>query len=93
MIVVGGGIRASNTVDKLKEFLNKTKIPVMSGPHSAVDTINTDYEYYAGRFGLLGQYTSNHIIQESDLIICLGSRLNPKMIGYDAKKFAPKAKK
>jgi len=93
MVVVGGGIRASNTVDKLKEFLNKTKIPVMSGPHSAVDTINTDYEYYAGRFGLLGQYTSNHIIQESDLIICLGSRLNPKMIGYDAKKFAPKAKK
>ncbi len=44
-------------------------------------------------FGLLGQYTSNHIIQESDLIISLGSRLNPKMIGYDSSKFAPNATK
>lgn len=93
VIVIGGGIRASNTQQQLKSFLKKTNIPVMSGPHSAVDIINDDYEYYAGRFGLLGQKTSNYIIQESDLIISLGSRLNPKMIGYDSKKFAPLAKK
>jgi len=93
VVVVGGGIRASNTVNKLQEFLNKTNLPVMTGPHSGVDVVNTDYGYYAGRFGLLGQYTSNHLIQDSDLIICLGSRLNPKMTGYDASKFAPNAKK
>jgi acetolactate synthase-1/2/3 large subunit len=93
IIVVGGGIRASNTVDKLKKFLDITKIPVMSGPHSAVDVINTDYEFYMGRFGVLGQRTSNQIIQESDLVISLGSRLNPKMTGYDQKQFAPNAKK
>lgn len=93
MIVIGGGIRSSNTVKQLKDFLNNSNIPVMSGPHSAVDVINNDYKYYAGRFGLLGQKTSNHLIQESDLIISLGSRLNPKMIGYDSKKFAPLANK
>jgi acetolactate synthase-1/2/3 large subunit len=65
----------------------------MTGPHSAVDAVNTDYAFYAGRFGLLGQYTSNHIIQKADLIISLGSRLNPKMIGYDSTKFAPDATK
>lgn len=93
IIVVGGGIRASNTLEKLKKFLKATNIPVMSGPHSAVDVINSDYQYYAGRFGLLGQYTSNHIIQDSDLVISLGSRLNPKMIGYNSSKFAPNATK
>jgi acetolactate synthase-1/2/3 large subunit len=93
VVVVGGGVRASNTVGELMEFLNRTNIPVLTGPHSAVDVVNDTYEYYAGRFGLLGQYTSNQIIQESDLVISLGSRLNPKMIGYDSMKFAPQATK
>ena len=93
VIVIGNGIRVSNTVKQLISFLNKTGIPVLTGPHSAVDVVNSDYEFYAGRFGLLGQYTSNHIIQESDLVISLGSRLNPKMIGYDSSKFAPNATK
>jgi acetolactate synthase-1/2/3 large subunit len=93
VIVIGGGIKSSDTQKELKAFLEQTNIPVMSGPHSAVDIINNDYEYYAGRFGLLVQTTSNHIIQESDLIISLGSRLNPKMIGYNSDRFAPLAKK
>ena len=93
VVVIGNGIRVSNTVDLLKKFLHKTSLPVMTGPHSAVDAINSDYQYYAGRFGLLGQYTSNHIIQNSDFILSLGSRLNPKMIGYDSNKFAPDATK
>lgn len=93
VIVVGGGIKASNTANELIKLLNRTNIPVLTGPHSAVDVVNGSYEYYAGRFGLLGQYTSNHIIQESDLVISLGSRLNPKMIGYDSMKFAPQAVK
>jgi len=93
VIVVGNGIRVSNTVKELHDMLNKTGIPIMTGPHSAVDAVNSDYKFYAGRFGLLGQYTSNHIIQDSDLVISLGSRLNPKMIGYNSNKFAPNATK
>lgn len=93
VIVAGGGIRSSLTLNKFRQFINELEIPVMTGPHSAVDVVNSDYKYYAGRFGLLGQYTSNHLIQESDLIISLGSRLNPKMVGYDQTKFAPNAKK
>lgn len=93
VIVVGNGIRVSGVTNQLISFLNKTGIPILTGPHSAVDVVNSDYEFYAGRFGLLGQYTSNHIIQESDLVISLGSRLNPKMIGYDSSKFAPHATK
>ena len=93
IVVIGNGIRSSQSVDKLMSFLIKTGIPVMSGPHSAVDVVNADYQFYAGRFGILGQYSSNHIIQESDLVISLGSRLNPKMTGYDSLKFAINATK
>jgi acetolactate synthase-1/2/3 large subunit len=93
VVIIGNGIKSSGTVNKLKEFIEKYQLPVVSGPHSAVDVINNDYEYYAGKVGILGQKTSNQIIQESDLVISLGSRLNPKVIGYDTDKFAPKANK
>ena len=93
VVIIGNGIKSSGTVNKLKEFIEKYQLPVVSGPHSAVDVINNDYEHYAGKVGILGQKTSNQIIQESDLVISLGSRLNPKVIGYDTDKFAPKANK
>lgn len=93
VIVIGNGIKSSNTKQYLFDFLWRINVPIMSGPHSAVDIITSEFPNYAGRFGLLGQVTSNKIIQESDLVISLGSRLNPKMIGYDNKKFAPNATK
>ena len=91
IIVIGNGIKSSNTKPQLLDFIKRVNIPVMSGPHSAVDIVNTDNLLYAGRFGLLGQRYSNKLIQESDLVISLGSRLNPKMIGYNSKAFAPAA--
>jgi acetolactate synthase-1/2/3 large subunit len=93
IIVAGNGIRSSNTTKEFYRFVHQLNIPVITGPHSSVDIINNDYPLYAGRFGLLGQRSSNYIIQDSDLVISLGSRLNPKMIGYDSSRFAPNAKK
>jgi acetolactate synthase I/II/III large subunit len=93
VIVVGSGIRRSNAVGKLRNFLENNKLPVMTGPHSGIDIVNDDYENYLGRFGVLGQVTSNKLIQEADLILCIGSRLNVKMTGYDHKAFAPNAYK
>jgi acetolactate synthase I/II/III large subunit len=93
IVVIGNGIKASGTIFELQQFLKKTKFPIMSGPHSAIDIINNDYQHYLGIFGLLGHQSSNGIIQRSDLVISLGSRLNPKMIGYNSKKFAPNATK
>lgn len=93
LIVAGNGIRLSGGVDKFREFLSKYNIPAITTCHSAVDTINDDYKYYCGRFGILGQRSSNKIIQESDLLICIGSRLPLKTTGYNVDKFAPNAKK
>ena len=93
LIVVGNGIRLSKTVDDLNYFLIKNKIPIVTGPHSGVDAADNIYEYYAGRIGILGQLTSNEILQESDLLICLGTRLPVKMTGYDLKQFSPSSKK
>lgn len=93
LLIVGNGIRLSNTFDSLHQFLNKTGIPIVTGPHSGVDCVDNTYDYYAGRIGILGQQTSNKLVQEADLLLCLGTRLPVKMTGYNIKEFSPKSKK
>lgn len=88
VVVVGSGIRRSKAVHRLRNFLSVNNIPVMTGPHSGVDIVNDDYKHYMGRFGVLGQPSSNEIIQKSDLLISIGSRLNIKMTGYKYDSFA-----
>jgi thiamine pyrophosphate-dependent acetolactate synthase large subunit-like protein len=93
LVVVGNGIRLSNTYDKVNKFLTKTGIPVVTGPHSGVDAVDNTLPNYCGRIGILGQLTSNTIVQEADLIIGLGTRLPVKMTGYNIAEFSPKSKK
>ena len=93
LVIVGNGIRLSNTYDELNEFLKKTKIPVVTGPHSGVDAVDNTLPNYCGRIGILGQLTSNKIVQEADLLIGLGTRLPVKMTGYNVAEFSPNSKK
>jgi acetolactate synthase-1/2/3 large subunit len=93
LFVVGNGIRLSKSYELFNNLLKQSNIPALTGVHSGVDCIDNTYEYYAGRIGVLGQITSNTIVQEADLLIILGSRLNIKTTGYNIPGFAPNAKK
>ena len=93
LIIVGNGIRLANSYNELNEWLINSNIPIVTGPHSGVDVVDNSYEYYAGRIGVLGQITSNQIVQEADLLIIIGSRCPVKMTGYNIKEFSPKSKK
>jgi acetolactate synthase-1/2/3 large subunit len=93
LFIAGNGIRLSNSYELFNNLLRETNIPALTGVHSGIDCIDNTYEYYAGRVGILGQITSNKIIQETDLLIVIGSRLNVKMTGYNLPGFAPNAKK
>lgn len=93
LVVVGNGIRLSDTYAELNSFLHKSKIPVVTGPHSGVDAVDNTLPNYCGRIGILGQLTSNKIVQEADLLICLGTRLPVKMTGYNLNDFSKNSKK
>lgn len=93
LFIVGNGIRLSKSYKLFNDILKSTNIPALTSLHSGVDCVDNTYSYYAGRIGILGQLTSNTIVQESDLLIVLGSRLNVKSTGYNIPGFAPNAKK
>lgn len=93
LIVAGNGVRLSGCYERLNSFLETTGIPVVTGPHSGVDVVDNTLPNYCGRIGILGQMTSNCIVQEADLIVALGTRLPVKMTGYNIAEFSPLSKK
>lgn len=82
LIIAGRGIRASNSFDLFKQFVELTNIPV------ATSLLGLDCITYKNplRIGFLGSYGNrwtNIAIGESDLIIVLGSRLDIRQTGAD----------
>lgn len=90
VIIAGHGIRISGAKDKFKQLVDKLNIPVLL-TWSGIDLLPENNKYNFGRSGVQGQRSSNFIVQNSDLLIVLGSRLSLLQTGYDTKDFAPKA--
>ena len=92
VIIAGEGIRFAGVKDKLLRVLDMLKIPVVTA-WNAHDLIADDNPYYSGRPGTVGTRGGNFVMQESDLIISLGCRLNIRQISYNFKEWSPDAYK
>ena len=74
----------------MPKLLKKYPIPFLSW--SAVDLLPSNHRFNYGRPGVYGNRASNLILQSSDLIISIGTRLSIPMIGYVHDEFARNAK-
>jgi len=87
-VILGGhGVRLSGAKEEFTEFINKTKIPTTL-TWSGIDLLDNTNPNFYGRFGLYGQRCANFVIQNSDLVVVLGSRLALPQSGYDFSQFA-----
>src|SRR3989338_2059396 len=78
---------------KLGSSLKKeAKVPVVT-TRLGIDLIENDNPLFVGRPGLYPDRASNLAIQNADLIICVGVRLDTGIVGYDAKDWGRHAKK
>jgi acetolactate synthase-1/2/3 large subunit len=92
LLIIGNGLKISKSEDELKKFIQKYKIPFVLS-YGAADLAYINPDLYAGPFGVYASKHGNLAIQNSDLLIILGCRMNPTLMGSNPKKFAPKAKK
>ena len=92
LLLAGTGIRLGGAEDKLLKLLDKLQIPVVTA-WNANDTVAMDNPYFAGMPGTVGTRPGNFAIQNCDLLISLGCRLNIRMIGYNHYDFAKNAYK
>jgi acetolactate synthase-1/2/3 large subunit len=87
---IGSGIHNSNTINLFFELAEITGIPIVTAWNSN-DLIPDDHPQYVGRPGTIGNRTGNFVVQNSDLLIVLGSRLHILQVSYNWKSFAPRA--
>lgn len=86
----GNAIRISGGYNIFRELVEQLQIPVVTGWNS-IDLLPTDSPLYVGRAGTMGDRAGNFAVQNSDLIISLGSRLNIYQVGYNVKTWAREA--
>ena len=91
IILAGQGIRIAKAIDVLLKIVDKYDIPVIT-TYLGVDIIANDHPNYVGRIGIKGDRAGNLAIQNSDLLIIIGSSLPVAEIGYEYNQFARDAK-
>lgn len=84
VIIAGGGINYSGSVDIFRAFVAKYQIPVVS-TLLGLGTLPISHELQLGMAGMHGSYAANMALVEADYIINLGSRFDDRVVSNPAK--------
>lgn len=81
VINAGNGIRIAGAHEVFMRVVDALGIPVVTGADS-IDCIWDSHPLYTGKGGNVGDRAGNFAIQNSDLLLSLGSRLSFRQVGY-----------
>ncbi|MGV9045998.1 acetolactate synthase large subunit [Lactococcus lactis] len=84
VIIAGGAINYSGSVDIFRAFVEKYQIPVVS-TLLGLGTLPISHELQLGMAGMHGSYAANMALVEADYIINLGSRFDDRVVSNPAK--------
>jgi acetolactate synthase-1/2/3 large subunit len=89
VILAGTGVRAAHAVAEFDELIHQLGVPVTTAwTH---DLIASDDPLFCGRQGTIGDRAGNFTVQNADVLLILGSRLNIRQTSYNWQSFAPRA--
>lgn len=90
VIYAGGGIRLSGGYEVFRKVIKKLNVPVVTYWNS-IDLIETADPLYVGRGGNMGDRAGNFAVQNSDLVLAVGTRISIRQTGYSFKTWAREA--
>jgi len=92
IVVAGYGIHLANAQTDFVKFIEQHNLPVVF-TYLTIDLLPSNHPLYVGRLGTKGDRAGNFAIQNSDLVISLGSSLTVSVTGFRYETFAREAKK
>jgi acetolactate synthase-1/2/3 large subunit len=92
VLLVGNGIRGAGAVAELRQLVEKIQIPVLR-TWIGSDLLPDDHPRCFGKPGTVASRGANFTVQNSDLVIAIGTRLDFSITGFDRTQFARCAKK
>jgi acetolactate synthase-1/2/3 large subunit len=85
ILLIGGGV-SYMVAQNLQHQFSEARVPLMT-TYNGADRVDGYAENYLGRPNTWGQRSSNILIQESDLIIAIGTRLGLQQTGFNWQEF------
>jgi len=92
LILAGHGVRLAGAAGVFRELVEALGIPVVT-TWNALDLLPYDHPLLAGRPGVVALRAPNFAIQNCDLLLSIGSRLDNIITAYTPKGFARAARK
>jgi acetolactate synthase I/II/III large subunit len=92
VVLVGQGVRASRSHERFLRFTERIGAPIAVS-FNALDVVWDDHPLFVGRQGTIGDRAGNFAVQNADLLLVLGCRLNIRQISYAWEHFARAAYK
>lgn len=92
LLLAGNGIKLSGAEDALFALLQQVPIPVQT-TWKSIDLMGEEHPLYAGHPGIMGDRGANLILQEADLLLSIGSRLDTSLTAFNEANFAKCAKR
>ncbi len=92
IILVGNGTRLSGAEAEFQRMVRKLQIPVLT-TRLGVDLLPANSEWLVGMPGGIAPRGANFALQNSDLLLILGARLDMALIAYAPHRLARAAKK
>lgn len=87
VLFAGHGIRLAGAANDLLDIADRLRVPVVTSLLGC-DLIPSDHTYAFGRVGSIGQRSTNFIVQNSDFLLAVGTRLNLRMVTFRYQAFA-----
>ena len=86
VIFAGSGVRLGGALQEFEQVTRALRCPVVTAwTH---DLIASDDELFCGRPGTIGERAGNFTVQNADVLLVLGSRLNIRQTSYNWNSFA-----
>lgn len=83
----GNGVRLAGASEEFRELVQVLGVPVVTGM-SSIDAIESDHELYVGRNGGTGNRAGNFALQNSDVLLSIGSRQGFFQTGFQYESWA-----
>ena len=92
VLISGYGIRLAKCEKEFITMIEKLGIPIITS-WTTSDLLPSSHDLVVGRSGIFGDRAGNFAVQNSDLVLSVGSRLSVPQIGYNFPIFCPSCKK
>lgn len=92
LILAGNGVKLANAGAALTAFAEANGIPLLL-TWKAIDLLGYEHPLNFGSPGIMGCRTANFMVQNCDLLLVIGSRLEPSVTAFNQAGFGARARK